>query len=290
MARAQSTRSFPLNLLQYQEQGYFFPIQVLSDSEVVKFRGHYQNFILRKNERLRALPPRDQHVVLSMTHFAFDWVYQMVSHPKVLDAVEAILGQDLLVWDSRWFSKMPGDKTYVAWHQDALYWGLNPPHVTTAWIALSHSNAENGGMQVIPGSHKQNLLGDKQTYAPDNALASGQEIAADVDEAEAVTIVLRPGEMSLHHAGIIHGSKANTSEVPRIGIAVRYISPNVVQAGTEKVLALLVGGKDDFGHFDLVEPPKDDLDSAGMQGEALRRILKNVLPKKSSGSATSPAK
>jgi non-heme Fe2+,alpha-ketoglutarate-dependent halogenase len=268
-------------LLHYQQRGYFFPIRVLSDAEVSGFRGHYQDFIARNSERLRALPPREQHVVLSMTHSAFDWVYQMVSHPTVLDAVEGILGPDLLVWDSRWFSKMPGDKAYVAWHQDALYWGLRPPQVTTAWIALSDSTSENGGMQVIPGSHQGNLLGDKQTYAPDNALASGQEIAVEVDEADAVDIVLRPGEMSLHHAGIIHGSKANTSDKPRIGIAVRYISPDVVQAGTVRQLALLVRGRDDFGHFDLVDPPKDNLDSAGMQGEALRRILTNVLPQKS---------
>jgi len=88
--------------------------------------------------------------------------------------------------------------------------------------------------------------------------------------------------MSLHHAGIIHGSKANSSDKPRIGIAVRYITPEVVQGGTERQLALLVRGKDDFGHFDLVEPPKDDFDSAGTQGEALRRILKNVLPERAS--------
>jgi hypothetical protein len=279
----------PQALLQYRERGYFFPVPVLDDPEVVEFRGHYQGFISRNSERLKALPPREQHVVLSMTHFAFDWVYRMISHPKVLDAVEGVLGPDLLVWDSRWFSKMPGDKTYVAWHQDALYWGLNPPNVTTAWIALSDSSSENGGMQVIPLSQHGGLLRDKQTYAPDNALASGQEIAVKVNEADAVDVALRPGEMSLHHAGIIHGSKANASDKPRIGIAVRYVTPGVVQGGTERQLALLVRGKDDFGHFELVEPPRDDHDSAGMQGEALRRILKNVLPKKSSGSATALA-
>jgi len=110
-----------------------------------------------------------------------------------------------------------------------------------------------------------------------------------VNEADAVDVALRPGEMSLHHAGIIHGSKANASDKPRIGIAVRYVTPGVVQGGTERQLALLVRGKDEFGHFELVEPPRDDHDSAGMQGEALRRILKNVLPKKSSGSATALA-
>jgi len=84
-------------LHEYHQRGYVFPIRVLNDSGVKEFRGHYQEFMSRNSERLRALPPRAQHVVLSMTHFAFDWVYQMVCHPKVLGAVEGILGQDLLV-------------------------------------------------------------------------------------------------------------------------------------------------------------------------------------------------
>lgn len=279
MGRKQATGLSPQELLQYQERGYFFPIRVLGDSEVAEFRAQYLEFASRNRERLKALPPREQHVVFSMTHFAFSWVYRMVSHAKVVDAVEGILGPNLLVWDSRWFSKMPGDKAYVAWHQDALYWGLRPPRVTTAWIALSDSTPENGGMRVVPGSHQGDLLPDKQTYVPENALASGQEIAVEVDEADAMDIVLHPGEMSLHHAAIIHGSNANTSDKPRIGIAVRYITPDVAQQGTARQLALLVRGRDDFGHYDLVDPPQDDLDSAGMQAEALRRILQNVLPK-----------
>jgi hypothetical protein len=278
MEKRQSTGLAREQLVQYLERGYFFPVRVFDDSEVSEFCARYQGFVSRHRERLRTLPPREQHVVYSMTHFAFNWVYRMVCHPNVLDAVGSILGPNLLVWDSRWFSKMPGDKTYVAWHQDALYWGLQPPNVTTAWIALSDSTRENGGMQVIPGSHKGNLLPDKQSYIPENALASGQEIAAQVDEAEAVDVALEPGEISLHHAAIIHGSKANTSGKPRIGIGVRYITPEVVQKGTARQLALLVRGRDDFRHYDLVAPPEDDLDSAGMQAEALRRILQNVLP------------
>jgi Phytanoyl-CoA dioxygenase (PhyH) len=270
----------PQQVSHYQECGYLFPIRVFSDSETAEFCNHYLEFTSRNRERLKELPPREQHVVLSMTAFAFRWVFRMVSHPCVLDAVETLLGPNLLVWDSRWFSKMPGDKTYVAWHQDILYWGIRPINkVTTAWIALSESSSENGGMQVVPGSHKWELLPDRQTYAPDNALASGQEIAVDVDESQAVDIGLQPGEMSLHHSAIVHGSKANDSQKPRIGIAVRYISPDVIQEGTERQLALLVRGEDHVGNYELIEPPKDDWDSAGMQTEALRRILKNVLPK-----------
>jgi non-haem Fe2+, alpha-ketoglutarate-dependent halogenase len=198
-----------------------------------------------------------------------------------LDAVESVLGPNIIVWSSQWFPKMPGDKTYVSWHQDATYWGLHPPSVTTAWVALWESSPENGCMRVIPGSHKGPLLPQVETYARDNVLSRGQEIAVKVDESRAVDLVLRPGEMSLHHIGIVHGSNQNRSNIPRIGIAVRYIAPEVVQEGSERQLALLVRGRDDFGHFDFVKPPQDDLiseEDAAVHREALKRLRGNIMP------------
>jgi ectoine hydroxylase-related dioxygenase (phytanoyl-CoA dioxygenase family) len=198
----------------------------------------------------------------------------------VLDAVERILGPDLLIWNSRWFSKMPGDRTYISWHQDATYWGLEPPNVTTAWLALSDSIPENGCMRVIPGSHKQPLLPQVETFVPDNALSRGQEIAVEVDESSAVDLQLRPGEMSLHHVAIVHGSKANSSAIPRIGIAVRYITPDVAQRGPERQIAMLARGQDRYGHFDLIDAPAPGSDSSAspLHSEAVRRMMKNLMP------------
>jgi ectoine hydroxylase-related dioxygenase (phytanoyl-CoA dioxygenase family) len=183
-----------------------------------------------------------------------------------------------MVWGSRWFAKMPGEKTYVSWHQDATYWGLHPPNVTTAWIALSHSNPENGCMRVIPGTHLGELLPQTETYAPENALSRGQEIAVEVDESRAVDLKLRPGEMSFHHIGIVHGSNVNTSDKPRIGIAVRYITPDVVQDGPERPLGMLVRGKDDFGNFELIDPPQtDEFPMPGQTPKAVQRMMKSVM-------------
>jgi ectoine hydroxylase-related dioxygenase (phytanoyl-CoA dioxygenase family) len=229
-------------------------------------------------DRLTCLPARDQYAVFSETHTFLHWVWQMVSRPRVLDAVEQILGPDLLVWNSRWFSKMPGDRTYISWHQDATYWGLEPPAVVTAWLALSPSTQENGAMRVIPASHRQPLLPQVETFAPDNALSRGQEISVEVDEEQAVDLCLQPGEMSLHHVAIVHGSKANTSSMPRIGLAVRYIPTEVRQRGAERQIALLVRGRDCYGHFDLAEPPAPGAATAGVQSEAVRRMMKNLMP------------
>ena len=264
----------------YEENGYLFPLRVLDASETERYRRRFFEYRSQISERLRTLPPRQQYHVYSETHTFLRWVHELAAHPRVLDAVEGVLGPDLLIWNTRWFAKLPGEKMYIAWHQDAAYWGLHPPKVTTAWITLSESTAENGAMRMIPGSQKRPLLPQRDTYAPDNALSRGQEIAVEVDEDEAVDVTLRPGEMSLHHIGIVHGSDVNRSDKPRIGIAVRFVTPEVKQEGPEKQVATLVRGRDDYGHFDLVQPPGpgEDFPNGARHSEAVRRMLKNLMP------------
>ena len=136
-------------------------------------------------------------------------------------------------------------------------------------------------MRVIPGIHKPPLLPQRETYARDSMLSRGQEIAVEVDESRTVDMVLRAGEMSLHHIGLVHGSGPNFSTKPRIGLAVRYASPEVVQNGPARDLVLLVRGKDDYGHFEIVQPPESDhtWQSSPVHAEALRRKAQNILPK-----------
>ncbi len=263
----------------YAEQGYCCPLRVFDERETAEFRARFDDYWARNRERLKGLLPRQRPVVFGATHASLNWVYRIVSHAKVLDAVESVLGPDLLVWESAWFVKFPRDKAYISWHQDANYWGLHPPNITTAWVALSDSTPENGCMRVIPGSHKTPALPQTDTYATDNALSRGQEIAVAVDEARAVDFVLKPGEMSLHHASIIHGSRANDSDRPRIGIAIRYITTDVVREGTaERQLAMLVRGKDIYRHFDLFDPPPEGVERPEMQAEVLRRIRLAIMP------------
>jgi non-haem Fe2+, alpha-ketoglutarate-dependent halogenase len=268
---------------QYTQTGFCFPLRVLDESEVRDFSSRFLDFYAQRKARLSSIPAREQSALLSETHTSLDWVYKLAAHPRVLDAVESVLGPNLLIWGSRWFSKMPGDKTYVSWHQDGTYWGLQPPNVTTAWIALSRSGVENGCLRVIPGSHLQGLLPQNETYAPENALSRGQEIAVEVDEDQAVELVLQPGEMSLHHIGIVHGSKVNTSDQPRIGIAVRYITPEVVQSGPETPYAMLVRGSDRYNHFEHLSPPStgmSEVEADEIQRKAVERMLTSVMAKK----------
>lgn len=266
----------------YRENGYFFPQRVLSADEAGGFEQRFLAYMGRYAQELCGLLQRDRRTYMTDTHLFLKWVYQMVSHPAVLDAVEDVLGPNILVWGAQWFPKLPGDNAYVSWHQDGTYWGLHPPNVTTAWIALSASTPENGCMRVVPGTHQTPKLPQRETYAPDNMLSRGQEIAVQVDEAQAVDLTLQPGEMSLHHIGIVHGSGPNRSTGARIGLAVRYIGPEVKQEGSARDIAVLVRGKDEYGNFDLAEPPDADSspEESAIHAEALRRKAANTLPGK----------
>jgi non-heme Fe2+,alpha-ketoglutarate-dependent halogenase len=261
----------------YSENGYLYPVRVFSDAETTEFRRQFDDYTDQNKELLRTMIPRERRAVYGLTHLMLPWVYKMASHPRVLDAVEGAIGPNLLVWGSDWFVKFARDPAFISWHQDGAYWGLNPPKVTTAWIALSASTLKNGCMRVMPGTQRMQLP-QRETYALDNALSRGQEIALEVDEAKAVAMTLEAGEMSLHHIGIAHGSRANSSDQPRVGIAIRYIAPEVVQQGVERQIVQLVRGKDEYGHFEVVAPPADAVTAAEMRKEADRRITKNVMP------------
>jgi ectoine hydroxylase-related dioxygenase (phytanoyl-CoA dioxygenase family) len=264
----------------YRQDGYHFPVRAFSEEDAAALRQRFLDYWQSHQEALMALKPRERAAYLLDTHLFLRWVSDMALHPRVLDAVESVLGPDLLVWSTQWFTKLAHDKAYVSWHQDATYWGLSPPNVTTAWIALTESTLENGCLRVIPTSQRQ-MLPQRETYAETNMLSRGQEIAVDVEENHAVDLTLRPGEFSLHHVGIVHGSGPNESQGPRIGLAVRFISPDVVQSGAQRDLAVLARGQDRYGHFDLAQPPARDMEfgQSAAHADSLARKKINLYKK-----------
>ena len=276
MPHSGSTKLTIEEQMQFERDGYFFPVRALDEPGTRYYLAKFMAYFSQNQARLDALPSRDKYQVFSETHFVLPWVYEIVSHPGVLDAVESLLGPNLLVWNTNWFAKMPGEKTYVSMHQDGTYWNLRPANVVTAWVALSPSTPANGGMRVIPGTHLQPALPQRETYVPDNALSRGQEIAVAIDEQQAVDLALQAGEMSLHHIWIVHGSNPNTSTTPRIGIAIRYVTPNVVQESPGRPLAILVRGQDDCGNFELLSPPREQVPIEA-HIEIINRIRSSVM-------------
>jgi non-haem Fe2+, alpha-ketoglutarate-dependent halogenase len=277
-----ATQKSPVTPERFKKDGYIAPVPVLTPEETAHYLALYQEFHAKHKSRIDALPPNRKSQITSETHFVFKWVHDLVTHPKILAEVEKILGPNLLAWNTTWFTKMPGDKTYVSWHQDGSYWQLSPVEVATAWVALTPAMPENGCLRVVPGSHTQPNMPQRETYAADNALSRGQEIAVKVDENAAVDIRLNPGEMSLHHIWIVHGSNANTSQTPRIGIAIRYLSTRVKQDSPGKPIAMLVKGKDEFHNFQIAQPPTTNTGYAGEGDHAriMQQIRESIMQKK----------
>jgi non-haem Fe2+, alpha-ketoglutarate-dependent halogenase len=238
----------------YERDGILFPIPVLDAEEVAGFRGAL--------EALRArLGGNPKPARMSQPQLHFRWAWDLATHPAVLDAVEDLLGPDILVHSASVFHKPARDPGFVSWHQDGHYWNMSESRLVSAWIALSPSTAENGCLQVVPGSHRERLTHTDRPGEEDNLLASGLRLATDIDEDRAADVVLAPGEMSLHHLNLIHGSEPNGSGIDRVGFAVRYVAPAVRQSiGHHAVI--LARGRDEHGHFTLqTEPPPDDLEA-----------------------------
>lgn len=271
----------------FDRQGYVFPVSVLDADTTARYRASYLDFYQRHQHLLQTLPPNQRWQVNSDTHFAFRWVDELTREPAILDAVQQVLGPDILAWNTVWFVKMPGDKTFITLHQDGAYWGLAPMEVLTAWVALSPATPDNGCMRVLPGSHRGPALPQRDTFNPDNALTRGQEVAVPMDESAAVSMALQPGEMSMHHLWIVHGSDANRTDIPRIGLAIRYVSPTVRQSSGGKPFAMLVRGQDRHGNFSLTERPQgnDGMAGEGFHGEVLQRVHQAIAAASSSQAA-----
>ena len=235
----------------FWEQGFLAPIRVMSAGEALEYRARLERFEASAGGPLRG---EFRH----KSHLLFTWLADLVRHPRILDAVEDLSGPDLLCWTTNFFIKEQESPAFVSWHQDSTYWGLSRPDVVSAWVAFTPAKAANGAMEVIPGSHQLDQIPHRDTFAKHNLLTRGQEIAVEVDERKALRLTLEPGEMSLHHVRLVHGSPPNTSDDRRIGFAIRYIPTSVSQIAGEDS-ATLVRGEDRFGHFNLEPRPVADL-------------------------------
>jgi hypothetical protein len=241
----------PSDLERYHRDGFHFPIPVLGPAEARERRRRLEAVEAAHGGRLGG-------ELRQKPHLLFTWLADLIRHPAILDAVEDVLGPNLLVWSSSFFIKEARDPAFVSWHQDATYWGLSEPDVITAWLAFTDATVENGAMRMVPGSHGEQLV-HRDTFAPHNLLSRGQEIAVEVEEARGVDILLRAGEMSLHHVRMVHGSPPNRSDDRRIGFAIRYIPTHVKQLAGEGDGATLVRGVDDYHHFVPERAPTADL-------------------------------
>ncbi len=188
-------------------------------------------------------------------HLVDEALLELARTPAMLDAVGSLIGPNILLWGGSLFVKDPAAGTSVGWHQDSWFWKFAPETGVTAWVALTPSTEENGALMVVSGSHRAELLPhESSTPESTNMLLSRCEIPPERIPAGAVTLELRPGEMSLHHLRTIHGSAPNRGRQRRLGFAATYLAPSVARTDGRRERAILLRGTDRFRHFDPEAP------------------------------------
>lgn len=210
-------------LRQFKEEGYYSPVDILGADEVADFRARLEAFEAAQGAPLNGLQR-------NKTHLLFKWLDDLVHDARIVDIMEDILGPDILCWNTLSWTKEPGSGQYVSWHQDSNYWGLAGGEVVTAWLALSEASEEAGCMRVMPGTHEGPPLKHEDLYHDNNMLTRGQEITQGIDEDRAVSMPLKPGQMSLHNIRLAHASGPNLSNDRRVGISFHYMPAKAMQS------------------------------------------------------------
>jgi len=228
----------------YNAQGYIKPISIFEAAEAARNRAYFDRLL----DTLRAMKDgRDGNYAINGYHICCEGLWEIVTHPRILDCVEDLIGPNIVAWGSHFFCKQPYDPKHVPWHQDASYWPLTPARTVTVWLAIDDADLENSAMLFLPGTHRQGPLQWEQTQKP---AVLHQEIVNVAQYGQPVADELKAGQMSLHADMLAHGSTPNTSARRRCGLTVRYCPPTVraLDAGWMQQ-AILCRGVDPTGNW-----------------------------------------
>jgi phytanoyl-CoA hydroxylase len=245
---------------QYDEDGYVIFRSVIDPGLVAEASDHVA-WLQERHPELRG--EELSHELVARDPF---WV-RLVGDDRLLDIAALFVGPDIALFASHYISKPPFSGQQVLWHQDGAYWPLEPMNVVTLWLAVDESTPENGCLRIIPGSHKGELHELRERNDTDNVL--GSESAVDVDESNAIDVILSPGDVEVHHPAIMHGSNANTSARRRCGLTIRYI-PTSTRIATEEqpyASAMLLRGEPGVNVYQPrpVFVPGESFDFAGSE-------------------------
>ena len=256
----------PEQVKQYQDKGYLAPIEALTEDEANEVKEEIEFIEKKWPNELKGLGRNYVHLISPI----FD---KVVHNSKILDAVEDIIGKNILVGGTTLFIKDPDKKDFVSFHQDAKYIGFEPHNWVTAWLAITDSNEENGCMRMYSGTHKENLKVHNEKFNDGNLLTRGQTVE-NVPIEKTEPVILKAGQMSLHHPKIVHGSGINRSDKRRIGFVIQsYLGTNVEQV-IGKVYVQQARGEDAFNYHNHVERPTSTM---GEKNINIRKIAMEEL-------------
>ena len=257
-------------LKQYEDEGFVSPINIFSKEKAKEIRNEIEFIEKIMPEELEKSGRYNAHLISPLLD-------EVTHNSKILDAVESLIGKNILVCGTTLFIKNPYEKGFVSYHQDAKYIGLEPHNWVTAWVAITDSNEKNGCMRMWSGSHKDDLKDHNQMFNEGNLLTRGQTVN-NVPKEKVKPLILKAGQMSLHHPKVVHGSEQNKSNDRRIGFVIQsYIGTNVKQVlGINNVQ--LARGLDEFNYHKKIGRPnslmdKNDLKIKKLENNNLQEIF-----------------
>jgi hypothetical protein len=233
---------------QFNRDGYVMGLRAFSPDEMAKNREYFDDLLAR------VLASGKDSYSISTAHMYYGPVWDLLTHPRIVDYVADLLGPNVIGWGSHYFCKMPRDGKSVTWHQDASYWPLSPSKTVTVWLAVDDADRENGCMRFIAGSHKFGHLEYRES-STEEANVLNQTIDDVEQYGSAVDVILKAGEMSIHSDLLLHGSEANYSPRRRCGLTLRYCTPDVRAYLDWNLKGVVVRGEDPSGHWGNPQRP-----------------------------------
>jgi hypothetical protein len=236
----------------YSDDGFLFPFALYTPDQAAELFQKYEAL-----ETSIGDSPMEKFRIKAQ--LPFPWLCDVVREPKLLDAVEDLIGPDILCWGASFFAKKPHDPGYVSWHTDSFFYGFEPADTLSAWLAFNASTIEAGCVKYIPGTHKGPPAVHEIKPHKNNLIPIGQTVI-DVDEDRAVDAVLQAGEIVFHHESVVHGSAPNNADHPRVGLSIHYVAPHIKETRFDGSTAMLVRGENKYDYWGVDPEPQKDMD------------------------------
>jgi non-haem Fe2+, alpha-ketoglutarate-dependent halogenase len=235
----------------FNRDGYVKGVQIFSSGEMAAHRAYFDALLAR------VLAAGGDSYSISTAHLKYGPVYDLITHPRIVQCVRDLLGENVVGWGSHYFCKLPRDGKVVHWHQDASYWPMTPSKTVTAWLAIDDADVENACMRFIPGSHHFGHLTYQLTEEAEDAVLN-QRVENAEQFGQPIDVELKAGEISLHSDLLLHGSAANHSDRRRCGLTLRYCAADVRAGLGWNAKGVVVSGEDPTGHW--ANPPRPEQD------------------------------
>ena len=247
----------------FSKNGIAYPFEIENMYSAERLVNEYFKFKEKSQKILGSFISLKPHLLSTF----FD---KIAKDNAIIKEVKKIIGDNIYIWSSAFFPKAPGEGKIVSYHQDNPYWQLTADKVVSAWVALTESNIKSGALEAVPGSHvlglinkldvenprKSYLKGEKTTKSVD-LLSYNQNLEKFIKKNPPLHMELKPGQFSIHHVNVVHGSGFNKSNNYRIGFAIRYVSSETQHLEEKRDLALHISGKKNSYYIDEMSPKED---------------------------------